>query len=797
MAQIPFKVSARTARLIGRENVSNADGAIIELIKNSYDAGASTCIVFFDFNSKNDKDNSIYIIDNGSGMDNKIIEDYWMTIGTNNKEVDFIREDGRVKSGAKGIGRFALDRLGTKAEMITKPEGNDKTYFWSVNWDDFDNIGITIENVYANIESEENFDFEYMVSNILNEPSWKGILKDHSFENGTIIRIKNVRDTWSDYFVDRINTNMEFLVPTDDQSQFALFLLSSEFPTKYGLINSLLNYDYDYKLVAKVFSDKTIKISIHRNEFDLKIIDMDLFDLDEMKKEPYTLKTFESGWFEKVTSMNILLPNYEKIYNKDVLDSLGNFEFTFYFVKRSYTSNDRKKFYYRSFDVAKREQWMDIFAGIKVYRDYFRVRPYGEMEGSSFDWLMLGERAAKSPAAPSHRTGSWRVRPNQVSGSISISRLDNINFEDKSSREGFQENTAFTALKDLVKKIIQEFEYDRQYVMRAMDKLHSLKNFDEREKKQANKIAQQIVNKINDGISEEGLNSFINKDSKSVENVTILAKSYLAQLKTNKDLINELQLLRALASTGLTLTSFAHDLNNLSANIVQRNVNLKKIIMKLIKEDELKNLPPYMNPLVLINDMEKQDERLKKWLEFSLNTIKIDKRTRKKIELYKYFEMFEHTWESVFIFQNVKLKVPSSFDKLKCYLRIFEIDFDSIFNNLISNSLTAFRRPDAGDERSIDIELTQGKSEIIINYTDSGPGLSRDIDDPNKIFEPLFTTNRDQLGKEIGTGLGMWIIRSTVEEYNGYLKIVRSRPGFSLQLIFPTRNDEGVVGNNV
>ena len=45
MVQIPFTVSARTARLIGQENFANADGAIIELVKNGYDADAKNCII--------------------------------------------------------------------------------------------------------------------------------------------------------------------------------------------------------------------------------------------------------------------------------------------------------------------------------------------------------------------------------------------------------------------------------------------------------------------------------------------------------------------------------------------------------------------------------------------------------------------------------------------------------------------------------------------------------------------------------------------------------------------------------
>ena len=130
--KLPFKVSARAGKLLGRENFSNPEGAITELVKNSYDADAENCLVIFDIplltekdeNDKEyfvpDKKNSlIYIIDNGDGMEKNIVEEYWMQIGTGNKEQFYTSDKERVKTGAKGIGRFALDRLGLETEMWT------------------------------------------------------------------------------------------------------------------------------------------------------------------------------------------------------------------------------------------------------------------------------------------------------------------------------------------------------------------------------------------------------------------------------------------------------------------------------------------------------------------------------------------------------------------------------------------------------------------------------------------------------------------------------------------------------
>jgi len=211
---IPFQVSARTARLIGRENIATSKGAIIELVKNGYDADSRVSIVYFDNKSccfqneieesffqdliakgistqllhnayeKQDssyvlkkniteedklmlksamsKLSSIYIIDFGEGMTQKIIREHWMTIGTDNKANNIFTKSRRVKAGAKGIGRFALDKLGSKCEMTTifNPDYHTDTdefghatsftgYNWIVNWEDFEGEFKTIDKVGA------------------------------------------------------------------------------------------------------------------------------------------------------------------------------------------------------------------------------------------------------------------------------------------------------------------------------------------------------------------------------------------------------------------------------------------------------------------------------------------------------------------------------------------------------------------------------------------------------------------------------------------------------------------------
>ena len=183
MPKVPFKVSARTAKLIGLENFSNAEGAIIELIKNTYDADSEVCVTVVDLLYKEIeelsedsetvkklipdlKNSSIYIIDNGVGMTKSLISNQWMTIGTDDKLYSHTSEGGRVKTGAKGIGRFALNRLGLSTEMHTisktkKEIGN----YWEVNWSDFDAKGAVVSKVNANLEDEPNLNLKSPLKN--------------------------------------------------------------------------------------------------------------------------------------------------------------------------------------------------------------------------------------------------------------------------------------------------------------------------------------------------------------------------------------------------------------------------------------------------------------------------------------------------------------------------------------------------------------------------------------------------------------------------------------------------------
>lgn len=863
MSKIPFKVSARTARLIGRENIASSKGAIIELVKNGYDADSKVSIVFFDNRyseipvevSKNEfftiidqvdpsekivdyydegeetyklKDNisdddkillrnilnacnTLYIIDTGDGMTQSIIVDFWMTIGTDNKAHEIVTNSGRVKTGAKGIGRFALDKLGSKCEMITifnpsvhKTSVNEEVstsnytgYFWTVNWDDFESENATIDKVDAElIGLNETSIFDAIRDNVIGLELDK-VSPPITSNYGTILKITGLRDNWEDFYIDELYSDLEVLIPPREESDFQIFLFSTLNPSKYGEIKGSLCDDYDYKVVAKADSNQQIEIEIFRNEYDIDTIDPGIFKKEAFLEFPYRKEDFVKGSWKTKSSFSKLIPGFKEKDEENTFEKIGKFEFVFYFMKRTFATPDLKKFFYKRFSSNERKDWLNKYGGIKLFRDEFRVRPYGEKNNASFDWLGLGGRKAKSPAAVSKKSGGYKVEPENITGVISISRLSNLNFEDKSSREGVQENKAFQIFKRLIEGIIDIFEQDRAYIAREMLIFHDDKFSDVMNREKAQKLAESILaQKEKERTPQADDNSDYVKDEIDTsigEGVNDKNKLYiLAELIKEKDdtigqLEDEQKVLRGMASSGIVIASFTHELGHLNDLLGTRFDDLKYLIKDAIPEGTFLNKPDFLNPYVLIESFHRQDLKMQNWLKFALGAARKDKRKRTQTNLLKYFEGLKATWYSVLKNRETELIInhPPNSDLA---FRVFEIDLDSIFNNLVVNSIEAFLLHTKIVDRKIEISYFENEKEIIVEYFDNGPGLSQDIVNPERIFDALFTTKRNRhTGEEEGTGLGMWLLSSIVKDNDGEKNLLFTSEGFGIRISFPKK----------
>jgi hypothetical protein len=847
MSKVEFTVSARTVRLIGRENVANAEGAIIELVKNSFDADANNCIVYFDnkyntpplelskkeyleFSTENENiskfyvlnllnsyslsqniDNafvkkltaffhsksSLYIIDNGEGMNNEIIRKRWMHIGTDFKLNDIYTPKGRIRAGAKGIGRFALDRLGDNGEMITLPKNNDSGYKWNVDWSDFEKENAIIGKVTADLFEVSSMDFKIQTIESINDSRIESLIKEiesekgNHFKNGTILKVTNLRDNWNEKNIRRIFNSLEILTPPDGQKEFIIHLFSSAQPNEFGKLDNSDFNDFDYKVQAKYLNDKekNIEITIERNEIDWELLDKDLFNEEDMTEFPFDSSTIKKKSFILNKTLYDFFPGFKEELGElaeEKFNMLGQFEFNFYFLKRGLSSIDQAKFFQKDISKSRRDNWYKKFGGIRIFRDSFRVRPFGELNSSFYDWLALGERSTQSPAAVS-RKYQWRTRPYNVAGNVHISRVFNLELQDKSSREGLQENETYNLLRDVLLKIIKVFEDDRSTIANNLDSLFIKKNKIREAIDKANRILEQEEKEQEDELKreKEGKKQKEKKEKtkeKIEEEYEYFKKGFESLQKDKEDYVNKEARLQSLASTGILFTSFAHELAAIRNDLDSQIPFLRKYINKL--NIDFSTLKQYENPLYWAGQIESTDEIIKQWYDFVLNKINRKKLFSKQQSLITYLNSLTSSWKKLIEGNQIEIILTHSVDEEE--FKFSEIEFNSIFDNLIVNSVDAFSRFGFNGHKKIEIFISDTEDKYIVEYKDSGPGLINAYkSSPHKILEFNESSKLNKEGEQEGTGVGMYIVKNTINEYRGTLKVYPDFEGFKINIEIP------------
>lgn len=192
-----------------------------------------------------------------------------------------------------------------------------------------------------------------------------------------------------------------------------------------------------------------------------------------------------------------------------------------------------------------------VESGVILYRNAFSISSY---EGRK-DWLGLGKRSRKSPAAASHPTGSWRVRENQVAGYVLIDKQENSVLQDMANRQGLDENIYYQLFVKILLIGIKEFERYRQSIIRKINV--------------KNQLEQENVKPVSDRvISKPSSVSKFTKDE--VKQLAAELKGYKnegKQYKRDKEAVEarykyDVRILNVLATTGLKASSIAHEMEN-------------------------------------------------------------------------------------------------------------------------------------------------------------------------------------------------------------------------------------------
>lgn len=840
MEQIQFAVSAKTARLIGRENISDVDGAIVELIKNSYDADADAVFVFFNIpfpsvpkeisfelankvfadsvscllkyysnmgeslvkkeklNAEDEdglakllfKQNQIIIMDNGHGMDEEILRTSWMNIGTNDKEERRISPKGRIKTGAKGIGRFALDKLSTKTVVYTKNKA-DSLKMWQIDWEQFDSAEM-LNEVSASIDDCEGAFQDYV--NRFSEGRF-GVLDEYNWDSGTIICLNPTRETWSTEYFQKVNRNLKSIFPFTNTSKYDIYVTNVFYP-ELSFNNerfSLEKDEYDYKIEAKFDGIDNVHVEMQRNEIDVRRMkaahtvkdieqSIELIFSNFWKREAFTKKDHKKSDYAKTVCIDFSASGQTEL-NKALIGSIGSFKAELYFLKNAPSHYEIVK----PISSDKRKKVLKNYSGIKLYRDGFKVRPYGDEGTSEFDWLQLGLRAQRSPAAVSHPNGSWRVRSNQIIGSVHIRKDSNPNLFDMANREGLAVNDTYRAFVIILQKVLEIFEADRQYIFKEYASWIKEK---ERAVSKTTEIVQSSIKESEDEDNQTSDSSISTSDDKH-NSQNEYAYSKAEYQKAVADLEKErqrrekaMETMMLYSSSGVMTNTFSHEISKLMTDFGSRTQQFRAVIKRLLGEEGYKGNPIF-DPFLLMEKSEKVDTLLENWLGVMMNGTGDKAFSKKKINPIQCIQKILDNWNQLLKEKSITVQNVKYEGDLSHYSCSFsEIEMIIVMNNFLLNSAW-FLEKMIGVERIISVTVKQEENVTVILLENNGPPLDdKFANNPDCIFEAGVSAKILGDGSK-GSGIGLWMVHTLVYDNSGEIHPIEKDDGFGLRMTLP------------
>ena len=561
--------------------------------------------------------------------------------------------------------------------------------------------------------------------------------------------------------IEKLSTNLSSLIPPSVFENFKVYFFCENTKLADALISSNLLSSFDYSLEFNVDKDANAKICIQRNEVDFGT----KFDyiIKEAKFTKDDVAYFRGKKIEKI----INLAEMQVGINKSNPYELGDFNGRIYFYKIVKQEKNVEKFYYKPFEA--RKNIIKQYGGIKIYRDGFRVRPYGEPDTPQFDWLLLSVRHYKSGFAVSSNTGPWTADASQLIGEINISRL-NDKLNDQANREGIFEDNYFEQFKDIITKIISYMEEDRQYVARKLNKLWEKQN-------QAKSIENQINEKYNNYLKNKPEKNENNKSSNLPNNEYIHVSEAKKVIEGKDSELQELEdenkLLRSLATTGISINTYMHETKTLIHNL---KMNAKRASEAYRLRNDIKE------SIDCIEKVRETTKYFESWFQVTIDSIKSDKRKRQKVNICELISKCVMSWKTS-LGGDIDFRINCPENEI--FFDCFPYEIESILHNLISNSYKSFKRSFT-EEKIIEVNVYNNDGKIYLLYSDNGNGLiSKYKKDPDQILKQMVTSDVEN-GKTIGTGMGLWIVNSIVNEYGGTIDLTKnidSKSGFYIDIM--------------
>lgn len=718
---------ARLLTMLGDQLIKNERIALVELIKNAYDADADRVEVRFEgFNPDmtHNPESRIVVRDDGSGMTPEVVRKEWMNPAAPTKYLAK-REGrrktpgkGRVVQGEKGIGRFAILKLGKVVTVTTRPRGADVEACLTYDFARFDD-----DFVSENDERKEIFLDEIGIEFSRTAPRMLP-----GAQHGTVIEIGKLKGAWSDDVIEDLCGDVSNLTDPVSRLTHGGENISGGFEIEIVCNGERRSVDAEDREALKALIDDKAVLKIKgrfqssRNVFVSEINDAaDEISLRDPKIAGLWVWRKRFGRPRRggaAGQMSMLFPSGRHAGGENRtagLDSpfaCGDFAFQFYVFDFSRAIGGRHELDQREKNRLKEHR-------IYLYRDSVRVYPYGDPDD---DWLNIDVTRGTG------RAGDF-FSNDQVVGWIDITQEGNPKLRDKTNREGLIETGG--AVRDLI-FLVQLF---LSYVKQVPFQRHQHK---QRQRGATRFVRDEVVARsladLKAGLEDAGQKNQA-RDVARIESTYRREKEYLSQRAyTAEDL----------AGVGLSVEMASHDVMLLLNRALRIGGRLAKMARTAGDEEIQKRTDMLVGVLQQVVDGMGDVQIL----------FKSSRRRRKAQKIEPVLDRIHKIYETLLDERRIRYRKVTA-GRSPLVANTTDGVVMQVLINLFDNAAYWLETVDSS-RREICVTLDGDRSELV--FSDSGPGV--DPEDLPYVFEPFYSGK----GQE-GRGLGLYIARQLLERH--------------------------------
>jgi signal transduction histidine kinase len=726
MQTLHFKPHARLLTMLGDQLIKNERIALVEVIKNSYDADASWVKVTFEGFGSNFKvkpKSKIIVEDDGTGMSKAILEQHWISPATPVKKLAKATRDstakGRKIQGEKGIGRFAILKLGKTISIVTRPARSADESTLSLDLSHYDDDFLT-EDGKEKALSLDDINLTLSVGKakqIIAETVELGARKVEREPHGTRIEVTNLRGTWTEHRVEEIYEDLIRLQSIfdgieDEQGEDA----PPDFDVLIYKDAEFKNYSRDYLSHLQTLIKQNAVLRITDGVYDQRKAAFKF----HLNGKPVVLALNDPD----ITGLGLFRDAFGKDGEVLAERSTKCGPFTFGFYVFDFSKEAQGKF---QLDADDKKLLKDH--RVYLYRDGIRVYPYGDPED---DWLQTDTYRGTKAAG-------MFLSNDQVVGFVNITQKSNPELKDKTNREGLIEMGDATS----------DFRYLLQIFLAWVRK----KPYEQYRLKIKQDKDVQIVRKEQVRAGLEALEMRLANNKPAQAALHEVTKLYAAE---RSYLIQRAETTENLAGVGLSVETASHDI----MSVMKRGlVALDSLITETQKAGGLSK--DFINrELISLRGM-------LSFVEAQLRDIqqlfKSSKQRRKDIRVKETLQKVVKLFDMSLKKDGIQLNIAERGSPL--IAKTTDAVLLQLFLNLFDNAVYWLHSKQGG-KRQIDV-LLDGDENILI-FSDNGPGVKQE--DAAYIFEPFYSGRGED-----GRGLGLYIAKQLLERHDYSIELADTK----------------------